>query len=149
MVSLTPHTAQTGRISPGRRGSDDDSSHPNIRGRRRPSYMNRSIWRRYSEHHRCHPKNVCSGCCYRPTEWSGYRWVELVPPAYLDMVTKAFLLYFMQSSAHFQVVQSLWLRAPQSISIDTVLALMLALFFLWWLLVSFSVSLLCCVLWWL
>ncbi|XP_064405970.1 uncharacterized protein LOC135351011 isoform X2 [Halichondria panicea] len=65
--------AQSGRISPtGRRDSDDDSG-PRNRGRRRPSYMNRSIWLRYSEHHRCHPKNVCSGCCYRPKEWSGYR----------------------------------------------------------------------------
>ncbi|XP_064405974.1 uncharacterized protein LOC135351013 isoform X2 [Halichondria panicea] len=73
--------AQSGRISP---SSDDDSGPSNRRRRRRPpSFLNRSIWLRYSEHHRCHPKNVCSGCCYRPSEWSvnrvthhSYKWYD-------------------------------------------------------------------------
>ncbi|XP_064405967.1 uncharacterized protein LOC135351008 isoform X2 [Halichondria panicea] len=68
--------AQSGRISPtGRRGSDNNDSHSNIAARTRLEQANRSTWHRYSEHHRCHPKNVCSGCCYRPRtldEWSGH-----------------------------------------------------------------------------
>lgn len=74
VADKTAVEATSGRISPTNSGSF--SHQPpvgNWRSRRRqPSYLDRSIWVRYDEHHRCHPKNVCSGCCYRPEEWTGY-----------------------------------------------------------------------------
>lgn len=71
--------AEVGRISPGSSlqlittagPTYNYTSHPN----ERPSYLSRSIWHKYEDRHRCHPKNVCHGCCHRPEEWTGYRVV--------------------------------------------------------------------------
>ncbi|XP_064405968.1 uncharacterized protein LOC135351010 [Halichondria panicea] len=85
--------AQRGRISPIRiRGIDDECRDP-VWFPSAPSYSSstgiprtfirpypirrssyherRSTWHRYSELHRCHPKNVCSGCFHGPQFWDG------------------------------------------------------------------------------
>lgn len=35
----------------------------------RPSSVSRSHWHQYPQLHRCHPKNVCHGCCYSNSEF--------------------------------------------------------------------------------
>ncbi len=141
MVSLPP-TAQSGRISPtGRRGSDNNDSHPNIAARTRLEQANRSTWHRYSEHHRCHPKNVCSGCCYRPRtldEWSGDRWVELV--AWEPAVAIEICLQYSRDAAQCVCV----CVCVCVCGVLRALALILFLALMYWLLIRFSVSLLIC-----
>ncbi len=65
--------AKTGRISP---SSSSFFGAPATGGRaNHPSYgTTLPQWHRYETLHKCHPKNVCSGCCYRRRTWNGHRY---------------------------------------------------------------------------
>lgn len=69
-----PTEATTGDLSPSnslRRQGSEPSVYASWQGP--PRHMTMSHWHRYTEHHRCHPKNCWHGCWHRSTRWNGYR----------------------------------------------------------------------------